>query len=233
MTEDTWKRIPKQVGRSSKNKNIILRAIKTKKGLNLFLFISMYIRRKCNYFDRMTMHCNLFERGSFIKIQFISEEKADEDSRKVSFGSLSLSPLNFKSYLNEQRRKIEVPYKIDNGNIIIDRNTLKDAKELEVEGEGSQGNQGQIIDKQNQVLKKRIAKTLKRSAKVEIVPTKGTTKCHNCLEEIRLSKDGLDKDYRGARMADKWIFWHLPGQCPKDPGTHANLLHTEELNSGT
>lgn len=62
---------------------------------------------------------------------------------------------------------------------------------------------------------------------VEIVPTEGVRKCHNCLEEIKLSENGLDKDYRGASKAGKWIFWHLPGQCPKDPNTHVNLLHED------
>jgi len=98
-------------------------------------------------------------------------------------------------------------------------------------------------------LKKEIAKTLKRSITaiyrkgeklglsrkyvtphrmkskpVEIVPTEGVRKCHNCLEEIKLSENGLDKDYRGASKAGKWIFWHLPGHCPKDPNIHANSL---------
>ena len=62
---------------------------------------------------------------------------------------------------------------------------------------------------------------------VGIVPTEGIRKCHNCLEEIKLSENGLDKDYRGASKASKWIFWHLPGQCPKDPNTHTNLLHED------
>jgi len=101
-------------------------------------------------------------------------------------------------------------------------------------------------------LKKEIAKTLKRSITaiyrkgeklglprkyitphriklepVEIVPTQGVRECHNCLEKIKLSKNGLDKDYRGASKAGKWIFWHLPRHCPKDPNTHTNLLHED------
>jgi len=104
-------------------------------------------------------------------------------------------------------------------------------------------------------LKKEIAKTLKRSITaiyrkgeklglprkyislhqmkprpIEMAPVQGIRKCHNCLEGIKLSKDGLDKDYRGASKAGKWIFWHLPGQCPKNPNTHANLLQ-EDLPS--
>jgi len=62
---------------------------------------------------------------------------------------------------------------------------------------------------------------------IEIVPTQGVRKCHNCLQEIELSKNGLDKDYRGASKAGKWIFWHLPGQCPKDPNTHADLFQDD------
>lgn len=62
---------------------------------------------------------------------------------------------------------------------------------------------------------------------VEIVLTQGVRKCHNCLEEIKLSKNGLDKNYRGAAKAGEWIFWHLPGQCPENPNTHANLLHED------
>ena len=64
----------------------------------------------------------------------------------------------------------------------------------------------------------------------ERAPTQGVRKCHNCLEEIKLSENGLDKDYRGASKAGKWIFWHLPGLCPKDPNTHVNLLR-EDLPS--
>jgi len=104
----------------------------------------------------------------------------------------------------------------------------------------------------NGAFKTEIAKTLKRSVTavyrkgeklglprkyvaphrmkvepVEIVPTQGVRKCHNCLQEIKLSKNGLDKDYRGASKAGKWIFWHLPGQCPKDPNTHADLFQDD------
>lgn len=105
--------------------------------------------------------------------------------------------------------------------------------------------------------KKEIAKTLKRTTrpvyrkgkrlglprvhglphwgksipeKIEIAPTEGVRKCHNCLEEIKLSENGLDKDYRGATRQNKWFFWHLPGQCPKNPNTHANSLR-EDLPS--
>jgi len=101
-------------------------------------------------------------------------------------------------------------------------------------------------------LKKEIAKTLKRSITaiyrkgeklglprkyvtphrikaepIEIAPTEGIVKCHNCLEEIKLSENGLDKNYRGATRQKKWFFWHLPGQCPKNPNTHANLLRED------
>jgi len=66
---------------------------------------------------------------------------------------------------------------------------------------------------------------------IEMAPVRGIKKCHNCLEGIKLSKDGLDKDYRGASKVGKWIFWHLPGHCPKNPNTHADLLR-EDSPSG-
>ncbi len=61
----------------------------------------------------------------------------------------------------------------------------------------------------------------------EMAPIQGIRKCHNCLEEIKLSKNGLDKDYRGATRQNKWFFWHLPGKCLKDPNIHANLLEKD------
>ena len=69
-----------------------------------------------------------------------------------------------------------------------------------------------------------------KSEPIEIVPTEGVRKCHNCLEEIKLSENGLDKNYRGATRQKKWFFWHLPGQCPKDPNTHVNLLQKDSPN---
>ncbi|MBA7541500.1 hypothetical protein ES705_33814 [subsurface metagenome] len=63
--------------------------------------------------------------------------------------------------------------------------------------------------------------------KVEMAPTQGIRKCHNCLEEIKLSKNGLGKKYQAVTRAGKWIFWHLPGQCTGDPNAHANLLHED------
>ena len=60
--------------------------------------------------------------------------------------------------------------------------------------------------------------------KTKMLPAKGVVKCHNCLEEIVLSKNGLDKDYKGGKMGSELIFWHLPGKCPGDPSAHFNLL---------
>ena len=59
---------------------------------------------------------------------------------------------------------------------------------------------------------------------IKMLPSRGVVKCHNCLEEIVLSKKGLDKDYMGGRVGKETIFWHLPGKCPGDPSTHFNLL---------
>ncbi len=63
--------------------------------------------------------------------------------------------------------------------------------------------------------------------KEEILPTQGIVKCHNCLEEIKLTKEGLDKKYSGATWVGKWFFWHLFGQCTGDPSVHANLLYEQ------
>ncbi|GAG30035.1 unnamed protein product [marine sediment metagenome] len=60
-----------------------------------------------------------------------------------------------------------------------------------------------------------------------VAPTQGIVKCHNCLEEIKLTKGGLGKKYLGATRIGKWLFWHLPGQCTGDPNAHADLLHED------
>lgn len=62
---------------------------------------------------------------------------------------------------------------------------------------------------------------------LEMLPTKGIVKCHNCLEEIVLSKEGLERDYKGGKIASKLIFWHLPGKCPGDPSTHFDQLEAK------
>ena len=54
----------------------------------------------------------------------------------------------------------------------------------------------------------------------EILPVQGTYKCHNCLEEIKLTKRGLSKKYLGATWFGKWFFWHLSGKCIADPNAH-------------
>ena len=59
---------------------------------------------------------------------------------------------------------------------------------------------------------------------IEMIPTKGIVKCHNCLMDIVLSKKGLDKDYRGGKVGREVIFWHMPGRCPGDSNAHFILL---------
>lgn len=62
---------------------------------------------------------------------------------------------------------------------------------------------------------------------IDMMPTKGIVKCHNCLEEIVLSKKGLERDYKGGKMGKKTIFWHMPGKCPGDPSAHFNQLEAK------
>ena len=66
----------------------------------------------------------------------------------------------------------------------------------------------------------------------KMLPSKGTVKCHNCLENIVLSKNGLDRDYMGGKIGNKFIFWHLPGKCPGDPSAHFNLLEHKRSRRG-
>ena len=62
------------------------------------------------------------------------------------------------------------------------------------------------------------------SEPIEVLRTKGIVKCHNCLEQIVLSKKGLDKNYKGGRVGKETIFWHLPGKCTGDRNAHFNQL---------
>jgi len=131
MTDDIWTIIPKGTGHPSIGQALVLKIGKTKKGfLKLILSVPLFIRKKSDYFNTPTMYCNLLEKGPLIMIQFIPKAQATKDSRSLHNGTFWLPPRNFKNFLNGRQKRIEVPYRIDNGNIVIDRNTLKDAKEV-------------------------------------------------------------------------------------------------------
>ena len=42
----------------------------------------------------------------------------------------------------------------------------------------------------------------------------------------------MGEKYLGATWIGKWFFWHLFGECSKNPNTHANLFYEELFNIG-
>ena len=96
------------------------------------------------------------------------------------------------------------------------------------------GRTSKAIDRKKYLLKlpRRGILSIAKIKSKNTIPTSGTRKCHNCLEEIKLTKNGLDKDYRGATRRGEWIFWHFPGECPGNPNAHADLLQKRKGRRG-
>lgn len=228
MNEEQWQIVPKNFTLWERRDFLMLMYVRKEKGKlgSYRLCIPKEIRKKSKYHkNNRKAYYNLLEKGTSLKIQWIPEDQAKRHSRIAHNGQMSIPASMVKPYVGEKKR-IRVPHEIEDGNIIIDLKELKDAEELENLSSSSKAVStcsSPNSNGQERVLRKEIAGTLKRSMKKEVAPTEGISKCHNCLEEIRLTKDGLGKDYRGATMVGKWIFWHLPRQCPKSSNTHAKL----------
>lgn len=130
MLHDAWRIIPK---RSRWCKLTLKVEVKPSDGFRrLCLFIPMGLRRKTGYFKSLEklMYCNLLERGSLVMIQFIPEESLVEDSRRIYHGQLYLARDVLQVDLDGHTGRFEIPYRMDKGNIVIDRGELGDLEEV-------------------------------------------------------------------------------------------------------
>jgi len=97
----------------------------------LRLCIPAHLRRKSEYFEGYKLaYCNLLDRGPLVMIQFIPKKSVVDDSHIIHNGQLYLA----KSVLRidpGHGGRFEVPYRMDSGNIVIDRDLLRDLRELE------------------------------------------------------------------------------------------------------
>lgn len=124
---DTWKPIYKGGYRNF----LTLKIEITRKGHKRYrLCIPMRLRKRSEFCKHPgIIYCNLLQKGPLVMVQFIPSSSITEESYKIQFGQIYLAK-NVLGFPGTHACRLEVPHRIDGGNIIIDREALKNAKEL-------------------------------------------------------------------------------------------------------
>ena len=129
MTHDSWRIIPK---RSRWSELTLKVEVRPSDGFRrLRLCIPIHLRKRSEYFEGCALaYCNLLEEGPLVMVQFIPKEAMVDDSHVIHHGQLYLARDVLRVDPGRGGR-FAVPYKLDKGNIVIDRRELGDLREVE------------------------------------------------------------------------------------------------------